>query len=243
MRFLLLVIYLLLIVVLAIVSLVVMGLLALVSLPFDRERILVLAFSRIVARMVYHLSPLWGVEIEGEENVEHSGPWVITCNHRSFFDIPLMFFLPLWRFKFVSKVEVRKIPAIGWMLGLRGDIVIRRGQTSAATTLRKEGGEHIQAGTSVVIFPEGTRTRDGEVHRFKEGAFRLAQENGVGILPCVLEGTKGLFDASGLNRRRLRLKILKPISALEVAATEPKELAARVENLTREAYETIRERR
>lgn len=240
MRFILLVIYLLLIVLWAIVSLTVMGLATLLSLPFDRERKMVLALSRVVGRMVYLLSPLWRVRVIGAENVDPTQCYVITSNHQSFFDIPLLFFLPIWKFKFVSKIEVRRVPAVGWMLGMRGDIVIRRGTAAAATTVQKEGAEHLQAGTSVAIFPEGTRTKDGEVHRFKEGAFRLAQENGVAVLPCVMDDTKGLFSARGLNPRRLTVRVLPAISAEEVQQTPTKELAKRVEEMTREALAEIR---
>lgn len=243
MRFLLLVIYLVLIVLWAIISLIVMGIATLLSLPFDKERKMVMALSRWVARMVYLLSPLWSVKVVGAENVDPSQRYVITSNHQSFFDIPLLFFLPVWKFKFVSKIEVRKIPAIGWMLGMRGDIVIRRGTASAATTVMEEGTEHLQAGTSVAIFPEGTRTKDGEIHRFKEGAFRLAQENGVAILPCVMDDTKKLFSVRGLNPRKLVVRVLPAISAEEVQLTPAKELAKRVEEMTRETLAEIRSER
>lgn len=240
MRFVFLVIYLLLIVVWALLSLVVMGIATLLSLPFDKERKMVLAISRPVARMVYLFSPLWRVKVEGVENCDPTKRYVVTSNHQSFFDIPLLFFLPLWKFKFVSKIEVRKIPAIGWMLGMRGDIVIRRGTREAATTVMEEGTQHLQAGVSVAIFPEGTRTKDGEVHRFKDGAFRLAQENRVAILPCVMDDTKGLFSASGLNRRNLTIRILPAIEVEEVVGTPARELAERVERITRDELAKIR---
>lgn len=240
MRFVLLVIYLLLIVAWALLSLVVMGIATLLSLPFDKERKMVLAISRPVARMVYLFSPLWRVKVEGVENCDPTKRYVVTSNHQSFFDIPLLFFLPLWKFKFVSKIEVRKIPAIGWMLGMRGDIVIRRGTREAATTVMEEGTQHLQAGVSVAIFPEGTRTKDGEVHRFKDGAFRLAQENRVAILPCVMDDTKGLFSASGLNRRNLTIRILPAIEVEEVVNTPARELAERVERITRNELAKIR---
>ena len=240
MRFVFLVIYLLLIVVWALLALTIMGIATLLSLPFDRERKMVLAISRPVARMVYLFSPLWRVKVDGVENCDPTKRYVVTSNHQSFFDIPLLFFLPLWKFKFVSKIEVRKIPAIGWMLGMRGDIVIRRGTREAATTVMEEGTQHLQAGVSVAIFPEGTRTKDGEVHRFKDGAFRLAQENKVAILPCVMDDTKGLFSASGLNRRNLTIRILPPIEVEEVVGTPARELAERVEIITREALAEIR---
>lgn len=240
MRFVLLVIYLLVIVVWALLSLLVMGVATLLVLPFDRERKAVLAISRPVARMVYLFSPLWRVKVEGAEWVDPTKHYVITANHQSFFDIPLLFFLPLWKFKFVSKIEVRKIPAIGWMLGMRGDIVIRRGTREAATTVMEEGSQHLQAGVSVAIFPEGTRTKDGQVHRFKDGAFRLAQENKVAILPCVMDDTKGLFSLKGLNSRNLTIRILPPIEVEEVVATPARELAERVERITREALAEVR---
>lgn len=240
MRFVFLVIYLLLIVVWALLALTIMGIATLLSLPFDRERKMVLAISRPVARMVYLFSPLWRVKVEGVENCDPTKRYVVTSNHQSFFDIPLLFFLPLWKFKFVSKIEVRKIPAIGWMLGMRGDIVIRRGTREAATTVMEEGTQHLQAGVSVAIFPEGTRTKDGEVHRFKDGAFRLAQENKVAILPCVMDDTKVLFSARGLNRRNLTVRILPPIEVEEVVNTPARELAERVERITREALAEIR---
>lgn len=240
MRVILLVIYILVIVVWAIISLIAMALAWLYSLLFDKERRPVMALSRVVARMVYIFSPLWRVRVEGAEKLDPKQTYVITCNHQSFFDIPLAFFLPLWKFKFVSKVEVRNIPAIGWMLGMRGDIVIRRGTASAAVAVMEQGTEHLKAGTSVFIFPEGTRTKDGNIHRYKDGAFRLAQENGVAIAPCVMLGTKGLFKGRRLNSRRLVIRVLDPIPAEEVKATPARELAERVKEVSVEALSKLR---
>lgn len=234
------VIYVLLIVVLAIVAVVILGLATLLSLPFDKERKMVMALSQVVGRAVYFLSPVWKVEVEGAEKCDPTKTYVITANHQSFFDIPFLFYLPVWKFKFVSKVEVRKIPAIGWMLGMRGDIVIKRGTTAAAAAVKNEGAAHLGRGTSVVIFPEGTRTKDGEVHRFKEGAFRLAQENNVPLLPCVIYGTAGIFGLFRLTPRRLRLRVLDPIGPEEIAATPVREMAQRVEELTRNEFALLR---
>lgn len=240
MKVFLLVLYLVAIVCWAVVSLVAMFVALLLSLPFGKERTLVMALSRGVARMVYHLSPLWSVRVEGAEKLDPKQTYVITANHQSFFDIPLAFFLPLWRFKFVSKVEVRKIPAIGWMLGMRGDIAIKRGTSSAAVAVMEQGSAHLQAGTSVFLFPEGTRTKTGEIARYKDGAFRLAQENGVAIAPCVMDGTKGLFKGGRLQPRRLRIKILDPITPEVVAATPARELAERVRQDSIEALAELR---
>jgi 1-acyl-sn-glycerol-3-phosphate acyltransferase len=240
MRVILLVIYILVIVVWAIISLIAMALAWLYSLLFDKDRRPVMALSRVVARMVYLFSPLWRVRVEGAEKLDPKQTYVITCNHQSFFDIPLAFFLPLWKFKFVSKVEVRNIPAIGWMLGMRGDIDIRRGTASAAVAVMEQGTEHLKAGTSVFIFPEGTRTKDGNIHRYKDGAFRLAQENGVAIAPCVMLGTKGLFKGRRLNSRRLVIRVLDPIPAEEVRAIPARELAEKVKEASVEALSKLK---
>lgn len=236
----LLVIYLLLIVVWAILSVVVMAVVLLFTFPFDKERKAILALSRPVARMVYLFSPVWRVKVEGREKVVPGKRYVITSNHQSFFDIPLAFFLPVWKFKFVSKVEVKKIPAIGWILGMRGDITIRRGTSSAATAVMTQGSEHLKAGTSVLLFPEGTRTKDGEIHRYKDGAFRLAAENGVDLLPCVMYGTKGLFRGKRLQPRRLVIRILDPIPSERVASMHAKDIAEEVRARSAEALADIR---
>ena len=158
MRLIVTIIFLLWIVLWAIFSLVLLGITALLDILLGhKERTLTLRTSYLVARVVYLTCPMWRVKVEGKENLAEVKPYVITANHQSLFDIPLMFFIPNNRgFNFVSKSEVRKIPAIGWMLGLRDDIVIRRGTASAATCVMDEGTEHLQGGTSVVIFPEGT---------------------------------------------------------------------------------------
>lgn len=239
------ILYILVIVVWALLSLVAMAITALIDLLIGGgERRLTLKISYVVARMIYRLSPAWKVRIEGRENFPTDGrPYVITANHQSFFDIPLMFFIPPHNgFNFVSKVEVRKIPAIGWMLGLRNDIVIQRGTTKAAAAVMEQGTKHLKGGTSVVIFPEGTRSKDGQVHLFKEGAFRLAQECGVDIVPCVLDGTPNLLTKRGLKRSILTLRILPTIKAEQIEGQNPREVAQRVQQLTAEALADLRER-
>lgn len=234
-------IYLIFIVVWAIISVIMLGITTLIDLLTNKERRLTLWLSYIVARMVYWANPMWRVKVEGKENMPKGKPYVVTANHQSFFDIPLLFFLPAVNgFKFVSKIEVRKIPAIGWMLGLRDDIVIRRGTASAATCVMDEGTEHLQRGTNIVIFPEGTRSKDYKVHLFKDGAFKLAQSNNVGVVPCVIDGTRGLLTKRGVTTRTLTLRILPPIEAEQVKEYESaRELAQHVKALTAENFDQI----
>ncbi len=185
--------------------------------------------------------PGWSLRVSGRENIERGKSYVIVTNHRSMLDIPVIFTLrELW-FKWVSKREVYKIPVFGWVLWERSDIAISRGNSASTKEMMERGCGLLSRGVSVSIFPEGTRSRDGEIHRYKDGAFYMAHEAGVGILPCVMDGTDRLFDGWKIARCRVRLVVLPPISAEEVAATEPKEMAKRVQALASEALKKLRE--
>lgn len=164
-----------------------------VCYPFDRGRRVVHELSRILVRIFFAIPPFWRQRVEGLERIDRRQRYVIAVNHNTVIDIPTLYYLPL-NFRWVSKREVYKVPFFGQYLFLHGDICINRGRATAAMEqLLREGREWISRGASVAIFPEGTRSKDGEIHRFKAGAFLLAREAGVGILPVVLDGTKSLI--------------------------------------------------
>ena len=209
------------------------------TVPFDRQRAVLHRASRCWAKAIYAW-PLWRVKVEGREHIEKGVPYVVTVNHQAMLDIPLMYVLP-FNFKWVSKREVYRIPIFGMVLWMHGDIAIERGAASSTKKMVHEADEYLRAGTSVIIFPEGTRTKDGRVHRFKEGAFLIAKSAGVGILPCVIEGTGSLLDGWRLRMpHSFTVRILPPVSAGEVASAEIKELAAEVNRRTTEAHEALR---
>ena len=206
---------------------------------FDRQRSVLHHASRFWAKAIYAW-PLWRVKVEGREYIEKGVPYVVTVNHQAMLDIPLMYVLP-FNFKWVSKREVYKIPIFGMVLWMHGDIAIERGATSSTKKMVHEADEYLKAGTSVIIFPEGTRTKDGRVHRFKEGAFLIAKSAGVGILPCVIEGTGSLMDGWKMKMPyTFRVRILPPVSAEEVARTEIKTLAEEVHRRTEEVHASLR---
>ena len=143
-------------------------------------------------------------------------------NHQAGLDIPTLYFVPL-NFRWVSKREVFKVPFFGQFLLLHGDICINRGHATAAMEkVIRDGKLWLSRGASVAIFPEGTRSKDGQIHRFKAGAFTLAKEAGVPILPVVLDGTQRVIGRNRLFnwRNRITVKVLPPVPAAEVAATE-----------------------
>ena len=149
---------------------------------FDKERVALHWASRVWSYGIFRLCPLWKLRVEGREKIDRSRPWVIVTNHQSMLDIPLMYVLPL-NFKWVSKKEVQKMPIFGWVLWMHGDIPVERGSRRSAKRMMERCVERLSRGTSVIVFPEGTRTRTGEIGRFKDGAFLVAKSAGVAHLP------------------------------------------------------------
>ena len=151
-------------------------------------------------------------------------------------DIPLMYVLPL-NFKWVSKKEVQKMPIFGWVLWMHGDIPVGRGSRRSAKRMMERCVECLSRGTSVIVFPEGTRTRTGEIGRFKDGAFLVAKSAGVGIQPVVIDGTWSLMKGWRVRMpHTFRVRVLDPIPPERVASSEARELAGRTEALMKEAH-------
>ena len=215
-----------------------------VCYPFDKPRRVVHEISRAVVRTFWAISPFWRFRIEGMERVNKKGKYVIVINHQAMTDIPALYFVPL-NFRWVSKREVFKIPFFGQMLRLHGDICIDRGKASEARDqLLREGKRWLDMGVSIAIFPEGTRSKDGEIHRFKSGAFELAQSVGVEILPVVLNGTDKVVKKNKLFKWRnvVTVKVLEPISVERVKGSDVRELSEEVRVLMAESRAEIRKK-
>lgn len=215
-----------------------------VCYPFDKPRRVVHEISRAVVRTFWAIPPFWRFRIEGMERVNKKSKYVIVINHQAMTDIPALYFVPL-NFRWVSKREVFKIPFFGQMLRLHGDICIDRGKASEARDqLLREGKRWLDMGVSIAIFPEGTRSKDGEIHRFKSGAFELAQSVGVEILPVVLNGTDKVVKKNKLFKWRnvVTVKVLEPISVERVKSSDVRELSEEVRVLMAEARAGIRKK-
>lgn len=210
--------------------------------PFDKARRVVHELSRVAVRIFFGIPPFWRFRVEGLEHVDKKGRYVIVLNHQAMSDIPALYRVPL-NFRWVSKREVFKIPFFGQLLRLHGDICIDRGRAAEAMEqLLRDGSLWINRGASVAIFPEGTRSKDGEIHRFKAGAFELARKAEVPILPVVLEGTERLVKknrAFGWHNT-VTIKVLEPVPVEEVLATDAKEMAERIHDRMAEERRKIR---
>jgi 1-acyl-sn-glycerol-3-phosphate acyltransferase len=153
------------------------------------------------------------VRVEGARAVDRSQPYVIIANHQSFADILVLYatYLP---FKWVSKSTVFNVPFIGWHMYLNRYVSLVRGDKASVEKMAADCKRWLARGVSVLIFPEGTRSKDGRLGPFKPGAFRIAREAGVKILPVVVEGTATTLPKHGIvirGRSRCRVRVLPPV--------------------------------
>ena len=129
------------------------------------------------------------VRIKGQENVRDGIPTVFMCNHQSYFDIfGLLAYLPA-DFKFILKQELMNIPLFGWALKRAGHIAIKRKNSREAIRGMIQVAEKVKSGTSVLIFPEGTRSKDGKLQPLKKGGFHVALNSGCDILPIAISNS------------------------------------------------------
>lgn len=128
------------------------------------------------------------VSVDGQEHIKPGQSYVFVANHQSMFDVWLVYgWLPVI-FKWLMKAELRRVPFVGTGCKAAGHIFVDRRNAKAAMESLKEVGRQLVNGVSTVIFPEGTRSKDGEVGRFKRGAFQIAWELGLPVIPLSLDG-------------------------------------------------------
>jgi 1-acyl-sn-glycerol-3-phosphate acyltransferase len=153
------------------------------------------------------------VTVNGLCNIDSSKSYIYMCNHQSNFDIPvLLAHLPV-QFRWLAKAELFKIPIFSRGMRSAGYISIDRFNRASAFESISEAARRIKAGVSVMIFPEGTRSRDGKIRPFKKGGFVLAVDAGVPIIPIVLHGTYSLMPKGKLRiySGHVYMDIQKPI--------------------------------
>jgi len=198
-------------------------------------------FFRLIGVTSVKLNPLWRFETSGPVLPDPRRPYVAVSNHESYADIFLISHLP-WEMKWISKETMFRIPCFGWMMQMAGDIRLRRGERSSAVAAMQAARDRLARRVSVMIFPEGTRSRDGEMLPFKDGAFRLAIETGAPILPLAVAGTrdamaKGTFR---FQRARARVLVLEAIETAGLTLDDVDALKARTRALIAEGRERLR---
>lgn len=211
--------------------------------PFDPGRYAAGRAFRQLAMVAVKLNPLWHFHMSGEPVADPRHPYVAVSNHESYADIFLISHLP-WEMKWLSKETIFRIPVMGWMMRMAGDIPLRRGNRDSTIAALAACRDRLGKRVTVMIFPEGTRSKGGELLPFKDGAFRLAIEAGVPILPIAVAGTrhamaKGTFR---FQHARAAVRVLPPVETAGMTLDEVPALRERVRRLIDEArHELARE--
>ena len=201
----------------------------LLTFLFDRRLFILHYFTSFWASIYLWTMPAWSVSIEGREHIGRK-TYIVVSNHQSLLDI-LVAFRIFFPFKWVSKVEVFKIPFIGWNMKLNRYIKLIRGDKESIRQMLRECNKALAAGNSIFMFPEGTRSETGMLKPFKPGAFGLALDNKLPILPIAISGTRDALPKHSLKfhgRHEIRVKILEEIPYEEFAVLSVDETAAMV---------------
>ena len=190
-------------------------LLWLLTLLFDRRRFLLQMYSCAWASFYVWMNPLWHAQFAGRSRLPWRGPAVLVANHLSTLDILVVYGL-VRPFKFVARADLFRVPFVGWNMTMNDYVPLVRGERESIRKMMEHCRAHLARGSPVFIFAEGTRSRDGHLQPFKLGAFRLAAEAGVPVIPIAVSGTSEALPKAGLvmtGRMEARVQVLEPIPA------------------------------
>ena len=203
------------------------------TVVFDRNLKLLQQYSCFWASTFTWLNPFWKVKIYNREKIKKGQVYVLVSNHQSLLDILVLYRL-FKHFKWVAKQELFRFPLVGWNMALNRYIPIKRGARSSILQMMKKSEQTLLAGSSVMIFPEGTRSTDNQIKSFKEGAFRLAITTQTPILPIVIDGTGTALPKKGYLFKRnhvIEIHILDEIDVKDFSEKEVKSLTGEVREL------------
>jgi len=204
-----------------------------VTSPFDPRRRHLHLFTCFWSSLYSWLNPAWPVRIEGREKIDRGETYVMVANHQSLLDI-LVFFRLFVHFKWVSKIENFSLPFVGWNMRLNQYVELKRGDKTSIVQMLRASRKMLAAGNSIMMFPEGTRSADGRLRRFKLGAFEIAKDSGRPILPLVISGTSNALPKQGFvlrGRHPILIQVLDPIPYESFANDSVEDLCDRVRTL------------
>ncbi|MDZ7680167.1 MAG: lysophospholipid acyltransferase family protein [Fodinibius sp.] len=187
---------------------------------------------RKLGKAISKINPNWQIKITGYKAIDDRKPYIMVCNHLSQADIPLISNLP-WEMKWVAKKELFDTPVVGWMMKLAGDICVDRSAADRKQTTFEQAYYYLHNNCSVMFFPEGTRSRNGQLNAFTRGAFELAIKEQKPILPMVIDGTQNTLPKQSWKfgvAKHIKLKVLDPISTDGLSTDDIGSLSEQVRN-------------
>lgn len=189
-------------------------------------------FRRLGVAMT-KVNPAWTIHVD-TGNVENPrNPYIVVCNHQSLADIPVVSMLP-WEMKWVGKKELFDIPISGTLMKLAGDIAVDREDRRSGAQALIKAREYLDKKCSVIFFPEGTRSKDGLVGRFNDGAFGLAIKTGLPVLPVALDGTVNALPKHSLKFGKadnIRVKVLDAVPTQGLDRKDARQLQEQVRSI------------
>jgi 1-acyl-sn-glycerol-3-phosphate acyltransferase len=176
------------------------------------------------------------LRVEGIENVDWSRPHVFVANHQSIIDVCALFRALPVPLRFVLKQELATVPFIGWYARAMGMVFIERGKAHSAARSLNAAADLLERGATLCAFPEGTRSRNGELRPFKGGVFQAAIAAQVPVVPVAIEGSGVVLPPSGFRVRpgTIRVRVGAPIPTLGMQAHERAQLARRAHDAVAE---------
>ncbi len=221
-----------------VISTIFFGILAILLGFFDKSGNSSHKVARIWAKSILFMSRI-EVIVKGFSNIDPSRSYIYMANHLSNFDIPvLLAYLPV-QFRWLAKAELFKIPIFGRGMRGCGYISIDRSNRKEAFKSLDKAAQIIRNGVSVVIFPEGTRSREFKVNKFKKGGFVLAVDSQVSVIPVLISGTWHIMSKSGLRIKpgKVFLEIMEPVETTEYTRKTKDDLMNRINNIISSSFE------
>jgi 1-acyl-sn-glycerol-3-phosphate acyltransferase len=208
--------------------------LCLATAPFDADRSLLHRYTCWWARLYLRCLPGCRIVVEGREKITPRTPFVLVANHQSMTDIMALSALAT-PFKWVSKKEAFRLPFIGWNMYLNQYVSVDRGNLRSVRATMERCRSWLERDMPLLMFPEGHRSRTGEMIAFHGGAFRLAVESGCAVLPIVVDGTLPIYQGWRVLARpgRITIRVLDALS--------PGEEEGNAERLRQKVFQQMKE--
>ncbi len=183
------------------------------------------------------------VTVQGRENIPTGRAVMFTPNHQGNYDIPLMLLYLDKPHGLVAKIETKKIPFVRTWMELLDCVFLDRANPRRAMESMKQAEALLKQGKSMVVFPEGTRSRGDHMNEFKAGAFKMACKAGAPIVPVAIDGSYRIMEANGglMKPAHVTITILPPVETAGLDRTAQRELGSRVAQMIAQAKSTPQE--
>ncbi|MAG21036.1 MAG: lysophospholipid acyltransferase family protein [Candidatus Marinimicrobia bacterium] len=202
---------------------------------------IVIGIVDLRGKMIAKLARLWAMillvvsgiryRVTGLEYLDRRENYIFASNHESSFDVPLVFGLLPYHIVSIAKIELKKVPILGWaMMGARHIFVDRHDSNRAVVSLKEASNSLARNPRSIILFPEGTRSPDGEIHQFKKGGLGLALDLGMAVVPVAQCGTRDVLAKKSLwlKEGEVEMRLGRPIDPSLWQGKSKKEFADHV---------------